>query len=72
MSQARLPRILACGIRRDLEALHLSDVVVPADIQREAAALAAAGAAASTAENGRCAGYPVRPSRSSLITRDQR
>lgn len=42
------------GVRRDLEALRLqSDVVVPADIQREAAALAAAGAAAPTAENGR-------------------
>jgi flotillin len=42
------------GVRRDLEALRLqSDVVVPAEIQREAAALAAAGAAAPTAENGR-------------------
>ncbi len=42
------------GVRRELEALRLqSDVVVPADIQREAAALAAAGAAAPTAENGR-------------------
>ena len=42
------------GVRREMEALRLqSDVVVPADIQREAAALAAAGAAAPTAENGR-------------------
>jgi flotillin len=42
------------GVRRELEATRLqSDVVVPAEIQREAAALAAAGAAAPTAENGR-------------------
>jgi flotillin len=42
------------GVRRELEALRLqSDVVVPAEIQREASALAAAGAAAPTAENGR-------------------
>jgi flotillin len=42
------------GVRRELEALRLqSDVVIPADIQREAAALSAAGAAATTAENGR-------------------
>jgi flotillin len=42
------------GVRRDIEALRLqSDVVVPAEIQREAAALEAAGAAAPTAENGR-------------------
>jgi flotillin len=42
------------GVRRDLEALRLQcEVVVPAEIQREAAALAAAGAAAPTAENGR-------------------
>jgi flotillin len=42
------------GVRRELEALRLQcDVVVPAEIQREAATLAAAGAAASTAENGR-------------------
>jgi flotillin len=42
------------AVRRDLEALRLqSDVVVPAEIQREAAAMAAAGAAAPTAENGR-------------------
>jgi flotillin len=42
------------GVRRDLEALRLqSDVVVPAEIQREAAAMEAAGTAAPTAENGR-------------------
>lgn len=41
-------------VRRDIEALRLqSDVVVPAEIRREAAALEAAGAAAPTAENGR-------------------
>jgi len=41
-------------VRRDLEALRLqSEVVVPAEIQREADALGAAGAAAPTAENGR-------------------
>jgi hypothetical protein len=40
------------GVRRELEALRLqSDVVVPADIAREAAALAAAGAAAPTADS---------------------
>jgi flotillin len=42
------------AVRRDLEALRLQcEVVVPAEIQREAAALAAAGAAAPTAEHGR-------------------
>ena len=42
------------GVRRELEALRLqSDVVVPADVQREAATLTAAGEAAPTAENGR-------------------
>jgi flotillin len=42
------------AVRRELEAVRLqSDVVIPAEIQREAAALAAAGAAASIAENGR-------------------
>jgi flotillin len=42
------------GVRRELEALRLqSDVVVPSDINREAAALLAAGEAAPTAENGR-------------------
>ena len=42
------------AVRRDLEALRLQcEVVVPAEIQREAAALAATGAAAPVAENGR-------------------
>jgi flotillin len=42
------------AVRRELEAVRLqSDVVIPAEIQREAAALASAGAAASIAENGR-------------------
>jgi flotillin len=42
------------GVRRELEKVRLqSDVVIPAEIQQEAAALAAAGAAASIAENGR-------------------
>ncbi len=42
------------GVRRELEALRLqSDVVVPAEVQREADSLQAAGAAAPTAENGR-------------------
>ncbi len=40
--------------RRELEIVRLqSDVVIPAEIQREAAGLAAAGAAARVAENGR-------------------
>ena len=42
------------GVRRDLEAVRLqADVVVPAEIDREAAALAAAGTAATVSENGR-------------------
>jgi flotillin len=42
------------AVRRELEAVRLqADVVIPAEIQRESAALAAAGAAASIAENGR-------------------
>src|SRR5688500_13342115 len=42
------------GVRRELEAVRLqSDVVIPAEIQQEASALQAAGAAASIAENGR-------------------
>jgi flotillin len=42
------------AVRRELEAVRLqSDVVIPAEIQREAAALAAAGMAAPIAENGR-------------------
>jgi flotillin len=42
------------AVRRELEAVRLqSDVVIPAEIQREANALAAAGSAATIAENGR-------------------
>ncbi|HET7722554.1 MAG TPA: flotillin family protein, partial [Acidimicrobiales bacterium] len=42
------------AVRRELEAVRLqADVVIPAEIQRESAALASAGAAASIAENGR-------------------
>lgn len=42
------------AVRRELESVRLqSDVVIPAEIQREAAALSAAGAAASIFENGR-------------------
>jgi flotillin len=42
------------AVRREVESVRLqSDVVIPAEIQREAAALAAAGDAASIAENGR-------------------
>jgi flotillin len=42
------------AVRRELESVRLqSDVVIPAEIQREAAALAAAGKAASISENGR-------------------
>ena len=42
------------AVRRELEAVRLqSDVVIPAEIQQEASALEAAGAAASIAENGR-------------------
>jgi flotillin len=42
------------GVRRELESVRLqSDVVIPAEIQQEASALAAAGQAASIAENGR-------------------
>jgi flotillin len=42
------------AVRRELESVRLqSDVVIPAEIQRESAALASAGAAASIAENGR-------------------
>jgi flotillin len=42
------------AVRRELEAVRLqSDVVIPAEINREASALAAAGSAASIAENGR-------------------
>jgi flotillin len=42
------------AVRRELEAVRLqADVVIPAEIQREAAVLASAGAAASIYENGR-------------------
>jgi flotillin len=42
------------AVRRELEAVRLqADVVIPAEIQRESAVLASAGAAASIAENGR-------------------
>jgi flotillin len=42
------------AVRRELEAMRLqSDVVIPSESQREASALAAAGAAAAIAENGR-------------------
>ena len=42
------------GVRRDLAAVRLqAEVVVPAEVQREAAALDAAGAAAKIAEDGR-------------------
>jgi flotillin len=49
------------GVRRDLEAVRLqSDVVVPAEIKREAAALDAAGAAAKIAEDGRASAESLR------------
>jgi flotillin len=49
------------GVRRDLEAIRLqADVVVPADITREAAALDAAGAAATIAEDGRASAESLR------------
>jgi flotillin len=49
------------AVRRDLEALRLqADVVVPADIRREAAALDAAGAAAKIAEDGRASAESLR------------
>jgi flotillin len=42
------------AVRRELEAVRLqADVVIPAEVAREASELAAAGAAASIAENGR-------------------
>jgi flotillin len=48
-------------VRRDLEALRLeADVVVPAEVQREAAALNSAGAAAAVAENGRASAASLR------------
>jgi flotillin len=42
------------GKRREVEVVRLqADVVIPAEVQREAAALTSAGSAASVAENGR-------------------
>jgi flotillin len=49
------------SVRRELEALRLeADVVVPAEVQREAAAMAAAGGAAPIAENGRATAESLR------------
>ncbi|HEY7372019.1 MAG TPA: SPFH domain-containing protein [Polyangia bacterium] len=49
------------GVRRDLEAIRLqADVVVPADVTREAAALDAAGTAATIAEDGRASAESLR------------
>jgi flotillin len=49
------------AVRRDLEALRLqADVVVPAEVKREAAALDAAGQAAPIAENGRASAESLR------------
>jgi flotillin len=49
------------GVRRELESFRLqADVVAPADVAREAAALDAAGTAASIAENGRAAAESLR------------
>jgi flotillin len=49
------------AVRRDLEALRLqAEVVVPADVKREAAALDAAGAAAKIAEDGRASAESLR------------
>jgi flotillin len=49
------------GVRSDLEAIRLqADVVVPADVAREAAALDAAGAAAVIAEDGRASAESLR------------
>ena len=49
------------GVRRELEAIRLqADVVVPADVKREAAALEAAGNAASVAEDGRASAESLR------------
>lgn len=49
------------GVRRDLEAIRLqADVVVPADLAREAAALDAAGTAAIIAEDGRASAESLR------------
>jgi flotillin len=49
------------GVRRELEAIRLqADVVVPAEVTREAAGMDAAGAAASIAENGRASAESLR------------
>jgi flotillin len=49
------------GVRRELEAIRLqSDVVIPAEVTREAAALDAAGAAATIAEDGRASAESLR------------
>jgi flotillin len=49
------------GVRRELESYRLqADVVVPAEVTREAAALDAAGAAATISENGRAAAESLR------------
>ena len=49
------------AVRRDLEAARLqADVVVPSDVNREAAALAAAGQAATIAEDGRASAESLR------------
>jgi flotillin len=49
------------GVRSQLEAIRLqADVVVPADVTREAAALDAAGAAAPIAEDGRASAESLR------------
>jgi flotillin len=49
------------SVRRDLEALRLqAEVVVPAEVKREAAALDAAGAAAKIAEDGRASAESLR------------
>jgi len=49
------------AVRRDLEAVRLqAEVVVPSDINREAAALMAAGEASPIAENGRASAESLR------------
>jgi flotillin len=49
------------AVRRDLEATRLqAEVVVPSEIKREAAALAAAGQAATIAEDGRASAESLR------------
>jgi flotillin len=49
------------GVRRELEAIRLqADVVVPAEVTREAAALDAAGSAATIAEDGRASAESLR------------